>query len=69
MKKPGLTQSVMEGQTRFFLFFNNFIYLFIWAMLGLCFCEGFSLIVVSGVIVAMHRLLIPAASFVVEHGL
>lgn len=53
------------------VFFNNFMYLFTWAMLGLCFCKGSSLIVASGgyFIVTMHRLLIVAASFVAEHGL
>ena len=41
------------------------------AVHGLCFCEGFSLIVVSGgySLVVVCGLLIVVASLIVEHGL
>ena len=50
----------------FFFFFSLFL-----VGLGLCFCTGRSLVVVSGdcSLVIMHRLLIAVASLVVEHGL
>ena len=40
-------------------------------MLGLCCCEGFSLVVVSGcyALIVVHRLLIAVASLVAEHRL
>ena len=50
--------------------FKLFIYVF-WALLDLCCCTGFSLVVVSGrhSLVAVHGLLIAVASLVAEHGL
>ena len=49
---------------------NNFIYLFL-AVLGLCCCSGFSLVVEGGgySLVTVCGLLITVASVVVEHGL
>ena len=53
---------------KFFKFYL-FIYLFM-AMLGVCRCEGFPLVVASGrySVVAGHELLIAVASLVVECG-
>ena len=52
---------------------KNFMYLFylFLAVLGLCCCTGFSLVVVIGgcSLVAVHGLLIAVASLVAEHGL
>ena len=48
--------------SKIFFFFNNFIYLCIFAVLGLCWCMGFSLVAVQGLLTAMfspaleHRL-------------
>ena len=61
----------------FVFFFNKFIYLFIYFWLRWVFVavRGLSLIVLSScgewglLFVAVHRLLIVVASFVVEHGL
>ena len=50
--------------------FTSLIYLFL-AVLGLCCCVGFSLVVVSGgySLFVVHGLLIVVASLVAEHGL
>ena len=54
-----------------FFFFYKFIYLFIFAVLGLRFCTwAFSSSGERGLLfVAVHRLLVAVASLVVEHGL
>ena len=39
------------------------------ALLGLCCCSGFSLVVVSGAPLQVHQILIVVASPVVEHNL
>ena len=54
------------------LFFYDFIFIYLFlAVLGLCRCIGFSLVVASGgySLVVMCRLLIAVASFVAEHRL
>ena len=58
---PSLTHVLMRS-----LFFVLFF-----AMLGLCCCMGFSLVVASGgySLIALHRLLIVVASLFSEHGL
>ena len=51
-----------------FFFFNNNLFL---AVLGLCYCESFSLVVARGddSLVVMHGLLTEGASPVGEHSL
>ena len=53
---------------RSFYFFNNNLFL---AVLGLCYCESFSLVVARGddSLVVMHGLLTEGASPVGEHSL
>ena len=55
---------------KYVLFIYLFIYLFL-AVLGICQCTNFSLVVVSRgyFLVAARRLLTAVASLVVEHGL
>ena len=52
--------SLLNGLLSFNFFFNTFIYLLIFAVLGLCCRTGLSLVV-------MHRLLIVVASLAVEY--
>ena len=51
-----------------FFLFKFYVFTFWGAVLGLCSCEGFSLVAVHGGCV-VHGLLIEVASLVAEHGL
>ena len=50
---------------------RSLFFVLFFAMLGLCCCMGFSLVVASGdySLIALHRLLIVVASLFSEHGL
>ena len=54
-----------------FFFLKDLIIYFIFVVLGLCCCTGFSLLSASGgsCLVVVCGLLIEVASFIVEHGL
>ena len=60
----------LEAVADTYIYFNDFIYLFL-AVLGLLCCEGFSRVAASGggSLVVMSGLLIAVASSVVERGL
>ena len=64
---PTSATTVVSQPFSLSLFFNNFIYLFL-AVLGLPCCEDLSLVVESGgySLVALHKLLMAAASLVAE---
>ena len=65
-----MSVNLYSEQISYVTFSNNFIYLFL-AMLGLCCCRGFSLVVVSGPysLAVMCGLLMAVASVVAGHGL
>ena len=71
MMNQGTLVFLLSIQNSYLVILNFFIYLLIWAVLGLCCFSGFSLVAVSRgfCVVSVPGLLFAMASLAVEHRL